>query len=314
MDFNNYNFRAHSIGNIMSGLPKQLTPKQEELFQDYTLRKNGEGRVLTDKQLSEWGSLYAKKNEKPKLTDGSKKYLEQLVWEHLTGRSKKLQAKYLDKGIQCEEKSFTLHSEVTNTLFIKNKERKANKYFSGECDNSQNGIIRDIKSSWEYNTFPLRENDIPSSIYEWQLDVYMDLWGLKKSELVYCLVDTPFRLIEDELKRFDWKYNIFDNEGNARNESIDLIVEIVSNHLYTEKSLEEFCQQSNSVNIEWFKGVFKEIPKEIRIKIFKHNYSEKRNNQLKIMVKLARDYMNLLLEGLGDSIINLNNNKLLKTA
>ena len=120
MDFNNYKFRAHSIGHIMGGLPKPLTDKQADLFNAYSDRKNGIGKPLTNKQLAEWGSLYTKKTAKPKLTDGSKKYLEELVWQTLTSRSKKLQAKYLDKGIQCEEKSFTLHSEVVDVLFTLN--------------------------------------------------------------------------------------------------------------------------------------------------------------------------------------------------
>lgn len=310
MDFSNYKFRAHSVGQIMGGLPKPLTPKQEELFKDYTERKNGVGRSLSNKQLAEWGSLYTKKTAKPKLTDGAKKYLEELVWQTLTNRSKKLQAKYLDKGIQCEEKSFTLHSEVVNTLFTKNLERKENEYFSGECDNAQNKVIRDIKTSWEYSTFPLRENAIPSSIYEWQLDVYMDLWEFKDSELVYCLVDTPFKLIKDEIRRFDWKHNILDNEGNVREESIDLVVEIVSNHIYTNEGLEKFCADSLTVNLDWFVGKFKEIPKEIRVKIFEHKYCENRNKQLKEMIGLARVFMNSIIKDLGESVHKLSNYKL----
>lgn len=310
MDFSNYKFRAHSVGKIMGGVPKPLTFRQQETYDAYTLRKKGEGKSLSDNQLADWGDLHKKKNAKSKLTDSAKKHLEKLFWEVLTGRSENIRAKYLDKGLRCEEKSFTLHSNVTNTLFLKNEERKENDYFSGECDNAQQKTIRDIKTSWEYLTFPLTETSIKNSDYVWQLDVYMDLWGYKKSELIYCLVDTPFKLINDELRRLDWKHEIFTQDGIVTKEGIPLVVEAVCSHIYTNEGLEQFCQQSESVYIEWFHGIFKEIPEEIRVKIFKHDYCEKRNSQLKEMIVLAREYMNSLVESLGDSIIKLNESKL----
>lgn len=310
--FDNYLFRAHSIGNIMAGIPKPLTPNQQETFEGYTERKNGNGRPLTDKQLSDWGSLYSKKNAKPKLTDGAKTFLEKLLWEELTGKREVIKSKYLDKGIQSEEKSITLYSKVTNTIFFKNTERKNNEFFTGEVDNAT-GKIRDVKTSWSFSTFPIRENKIPTSNYEWQLDVYMDLWELSESELIYCLVDTPFNLIDDELRRMDWNHDILDSTGTVREQSIDFVTETVSNLLYTYEGLEKYCHQSQTVYLDWFAESFKEIPEELRVKVFNHDYTEKRNQQLKTMVGLSRKYMNSLLEEMGDSVMKFNN-KYLKTA
>ena len=312
MNFSNYKFRAHSIGNIMAGLPKPLTERQQETFEAYTERKNGIGKALTDKQLSDWGSLYDKKNAKPKLTDGAKTYLEKLVWEEITGKREEIKSKYLDKGIMAEEKSITLYSKVTDKIFFKNSERKTNQFFTGEVDNAQ-GKIRDIKTSWSFSSFPIREKVIPNKMYEWQLDVYMDLWDIPESELIYCLVDTPNKLINDELRRMDWEHDIIDGNGDIRDDKRDLVVESVSNLIYTYEGLEEFCHQSTSIKLDWFEDKFKEIPEEIRVKVFEHNYCEERNSQLKTMVGLAREYMNLLLEDMGESIMKLNN-QLLKTA
>lgn len=298
MDFSNYKFRAHSIGNIMSGLPKPLTDNQQKTYDDFTSRKNGEGRPLTDNQIVIWADLHTKKNAKPQLTDGAKKWLENLVFEELTGRTGYLKSKYLDKGIQAEERSLTLYSSHKDDLIIKNKERKENDFFSGECDIARYKV-RDIKTSWSFQTFPLRSQEIPNSMYEWQLDVYMDLFNYKRSELIYCLVDTPFKLIEDELMRMNWKFDIMDISGDIRKQHIDLVVESISNLIFTNKGLEAFCQQSTNVKVEWFEGVFKEIPEEIRVKIFKHNYCDKRNEQLKTMVNLAREFMNSVLDDLG---------------
>jgi hypothetical protein len=296
----------------MAGIPKPLTENQQETFEAYTERKNGIGRPLTDKQLADWGSLYAKKNAKPKLTDGAKTFLEKLVWEEITGKREEIKSKYLDKGIMAEEKSITLYSKVTDKIFFKNTQRKTNEFFTGEVDNAQDKI-RDIKSSWSFSTFPIREKVIPNKMYEWQLDVYMDLWGIKESELIYCLVDTPFKLINDELRRMDWEHDIMDGNGDIRPDKIDLVVESISNLIYTNEGLEEYCGQSTNIHLDWFAESFKEIPEEIRVKVFEHQYCEERNSQLKTMVSLARDYMNLLLEDMGESILKFNN-QLLKIA
>lgn len=312
MNFDNYLFRPHAVVNIMGGVPKPLTENQEKTLNSLRLRHEGEGKPLTLKQVETLGGLLARKNDKCKLTDSSKKYLEKLVYEALTKRSSRIKAKYLDKGIQREDKSITTYSNVLDTLLLKNKERKTNAFFNGECDNAQ-GIIRDIKTSWSYESFPLMDLSIKNKGYEWQLDCYMDLWNLKKSELVYVLVDTPTRLLNDEAKRLDWKHNILDAEGNVRDENgKQLLVELVCNHIFTTEGLKQFCANSSTVNIEWFEGVFVEIPEEMRVKVFHHSYCEVRNKQLKQMVVLAREYMNKVLLSIPDNqkkLIELKTNK-----
>lgn len=305
MNFNNYLFRAHSIGNIMTGIPKPLTERQSQTFKDLEDRHEKHiGKALTEKQLLTFLQLKEKKNAKCKLSDGAKTFLDKLIWQELTGRSNKINSKYLDKGLMTEEKSITLLSEVEGKLFIKNKERKTNEFFQGECDNAQKKI-RDVKSSFEFETFPIAKKEIESKLYVWQLEVYMDLWEMNESELIYCLNDTPFKLIDDELRRLDWKSNIFDLTGNIREESIDLVVETIMNHIYTFQGLEDYCDFNDNIQIKWFEDKFKEIPVELRIKKYKLTQDKLRNSQLKEMVSLARDYMNSQLEALGDAIIDL---------
>lgn len=309
MNFDNYLFRAHSIGNMMAGVPKPLTESQKQTLDAYMERNSGIGKPLTEKQLGTLGDLIARKNAKPKLTDGAKTFLSKLVWEELTGRREEIKSKYLDKGLMCEEKSLTLYSAFKDSLVLKNKERKNNDFFTGECDITRYKV-RDIKSSWSYKTFPLNSTKIPSKIYEWQLDVYMDLFSYKRAELIYCLVDTPFKLIDDELRRLDWQLNIMDGNGNVRTQHIDLVIEVISGLLFTYKGIEDYCQQSTAVNIEWFAEKFVELPEEMRVKIFKHNYCEKRNKQMKDMVVLARQFMNGVLEGIGEDAIKFHKIKL----
>lgn len=301
MLFNNYLFRPHAIVKIMGGVPKPLTSNQEKTYNDLFERHNGDGKKLTLKQVETLGSLSERKNAKCKLSDSAKKELMKLVFENLTKRSNKIKAKYLDKGIQQEDKSITTYSNVLDKLLLKNKERKTNDFFTGECDNSQD-MIRDIKTSWSFESFPLMDEVIKNSGYQWQLDCYMDLWNLKKSELVYCLVDTPEKLLNDELKRLDWKHNILNNEGEVKDENgKQLLIETVCNHIFTFKGLTTFCESNSIVQLEWFEGVFVEIPEEMRVKVFSHDYCAQRNAQLKEMIALARDYMNEILMTIPDN-------------
>ena len=187
---------------------------------------------------------------------------------------------------------------------MKNKQRKSNEFFTGECDITFYKV-RDIKSSWNLDSFPMEAEEIPTKLYVWQLDVYMCLFNYKRSELIYCLVDTPTRLVEDELRRSDWKFNVFNGEGNVNDNMIPLVVEIVSNLIYTKKGLKDFLKETSfGIKATWFEH-FIEIPEEVRIKIYKHNYSEERINQMKEMVKLAREYMNDVLLGIGSNALNL---------
>ncbi|WP_109438378.1 hypothetical protein [Aquimarina sp. AU119] len=309
MNFTNYLFRASQIGKIMSGIPKPLTQNQIETFEAYQERKNGNGKPLTEKQEETFIDLRRKKNAKCQLTDGSKTYLEKLVWEELTGRKQNLKVKYLDKGIQVEERSITVYSKIKKKFFVKNKIRMANKYFTGEPDNVQ-GKVRDIKSSWEYETFPLTDHKITNSDYEWQVQVYMNLFDLKEAELIYCLVDTPEKLINDEIRRMDWKFDLFNGSGEVKEECIPLVVELISNHIYTIEGLKQFCNNSTFCYLKWFEGIFKEIPEEIRVKIFEFTSNEKMIAQAKEMVLLSRSYMNQILEKIGSDIMK--NSKLLK--
>lgn len=298
-NYDDYLFRSHAFGKLMTGLPKPLTSSQEETLKAYTDRNNGEGKPLTDKMLVTYGALLEKKNAKPKLSDGAKTYLEQLVREDIFGRAEIMQSKYTDKGLEVEDQSITLYSKVTGEYLEKNEERVTNEFWTGEADNVQ-GMIRDIKSSWEFKTFPIKDNEIKNALYEWQLDIYMELYGFKNAELVYCLVDTPSRFIQDEIRKLDYQYDLLNHEGNVREKHIPLVVEKVSNLIYSTEGIEAVCDEVECLDIKWFEN-FKEIPKHLRVKVFKQSYSAKRIQQGKDMIMLAREYMNNLLTDLKES-------------
>lgn len=291
-NYDKYLFRASSFGRLMSGIPKPLTVDQDETYDAYHKRFLGVGRPLTEIQTKKYFDLGSKKHAKVKLTDGAKTFCEELVRENIFGRQKTIETKYMEKGVEQEVDSIALYSEFTGQKLTKNTERKKNEYWTGEADNFNEGVVRDFKTSWDFNTFPIASKDITNKLYEWQLQCYMSLWEADKAELVYCLVDTSFKQIEDEIRRLDWKYDILTVGGDVKEKHIEFIVERICNMIYTEEGLVGFCNQSSIIKIDWFDKIFKPLPMHRRIKVFKTNRDEKMIKHGHEMIKLAREYMN----------------------
>lgn len=290
LDFDNYLFRCSSLGKLMVGVKPNLTEKQTDEMHRLTDKLN-DGKI-TENQTILLGQLLEKKNAKNELSETTKNYLKELHLEKLFKRTDELRNKYCDKGIQVEEKSFTLFSHVSGKPFFKNKERFNNEFITGEPDNV-NMVVRDIKSSWDFSTFPFYETEIPNSMYEWQLQGYLALTGLKEAELVYCLVDTPFKIIDDELRRLDWKENVLTMEGDVKKDKQQLVVELISSMLYTEKGLQEYCQQSTNLRIEWFEN-FRPVPENLRVKIFSISAEPEKITALYAQIQKCREYLNAL--------------------
>jgi len=263
-NFKNYKFRASAVGNIMTGVKIGLTDKQKELL--VTLKKKQVAGKITDKQLITLGQLLEKLNAKPKLSQGAKTYLEKLFKEEYFGKRKEIETKYMDKGIYVEEKSITLYSKVTGTLFFKNEKRFENEYLTGTPDTIKEKII-DIKSSWNLDTFPMFDEKLKNDVYKWQVIAYMELTGLRQGEIAYCLVDTPEHLILDEIRRFMWKNMLMD--------------------------ISEEQEQEIRKNL-----TFSDIPEKLRVKRFEIEYKDEEVKAMRSMIKLAREYMNELKQKL----------------
>lgn len=295
VDFTNYKFRCSSLGKLMADVKIGLTEKQEELFNVLDERYKGNGKPLTDNQKAQYFELGDKKFGKNvgSLSQKTTTYLRELHAQGILRREKTIQSKYLDKGIQAEEKSITLYSHYSGTFFTKNDKTFENDYIKGTPDNNW-GKIRDIKSSWDFSTFPFYDSELPNSDYEWQVRGYMELTDLDEAEVIYCLVDTPIKLVNDELRRLDWKENILSYDGNVRKECIDLVVEKVCNLIYTEKGLREFCDDSPNIQLKWFDGVFREVPEHLRVKIFHVKKDPIKIQALYNRIKVCREHLDTL--------------------
>ena len=130
------------------------------------------------------------------------------------GRDKELFNKYVEKGLLVEEDSLTLFARVKKEMFRKNEVQLSNDFLTGtpdlfigpEIENAE--IIIDLKSSWDIFTFWSSKTEALNKNYYWQLQGYMALTGAKGAKLVYCLIDTPNVLINDELRRLQWKMGV----------------------------------------------------------------------------------------------------------
>jgi hypothetical protein len=138
------------------------------------------------------------RSKSEKLSETCKTYLEEWAKENIYGVRKNIKSKYLTKGISVEEEAIEYYSEIEKLGFVlKNQDRFEDDFFTGTPDLIVGDTVYDFKSSWDCFTFPLFDTE-PDKSYWMQLQVYMELTGLKKAKLVYTLQNTPDELMFDE--------------------------------------------------------------------------------------------------------------------
>ena len=206
------------------------------------------------------------------LSKTCKTYIQELAIENTYGIRKEFWSRYTDKGNECEEEAIELVNDVLNLGFIfKNDENLTNDWITGTPDVNTNEILLDVKCSYDGITFFQKtfEDDIEAlnKDYYYQLQGYMWLTGKSESLLCYCLVNTPFQIVEDEVRREHWKQGLID-------ESLDV---------------RDFVQKKHN---------FDHIPKEKRLKVFKIAKDEEIIEKIKQRVEECREYYNNLIENL----------------
>ena len=200
------------------------------------------------------------------LSKTAKTYIHELILREKYGINKEFSSRYTDKGNQVEDIAIAMANEVLDVGFIyKNDENFQNDWITGTPDVITDEVLLDVKCSWDATTFPFFETEIPTKDYFYQLQGYMWLTGKTESLLIYCLVDTPLEIVEDEIRRAHWKFHKLD-------EDLDLRQEIESKH------------------------IFGNIPLNKRIKIFEVKRDEKVIEQIKEKIEVARVYYDALYQ------------------
>src|SRR5690606_31318753 len=129
-----------------------------------------------------------------------KTYVQEWLISELTGKKKRIDSKYLRSGVERELASLARASNYFGVELEKNTTQLENDFFTGEFDAKTDDMVIDVKSSWDTFTFPIFETE-PDKGYVRQLQIYMDLTGLKKASLVYCLENGTEEMIES----LSWK-------------------------------------------------------------------------------------------------------------
>ncbi len=198
------------------------------------------------------------------LSQTAKTYVEEQVLQAKYGIVKTFNSRYTDKGNLVEDESIKLASDVLDLGFLyKNDEHFSNDWITGTPDVNTNDILLDVKSSWDATTFPFFATEIPTKDYFYQLQGYLWLTNKTKALLVYCLVNTPLDMVQDEIRRAHWNANLLD-------ESLDLIDEVQKRHN------------------------FDHIPDNRRVKVFEVKRDDEVIEQIKERVELCREYYETL--------------------
>jgi hypothetical protein len=216
-------------------------------------------------RCSSLGKLMTEPRSKSEvLSQTAKSYIEDLFNELEFGYRKEFSSRYTDKGLEMEDEAIQFASEQFDWEFVvKNTERFTNDYITGEPDINTDSLLADIKCSWSLDTYPMFEAEMKNKDYYWQLQGYMWLTGKTEAELVYCLMNTPLQIVEDEVRRAHWKAGLID-------EDIDLRHEVQTKHNYDN------------------------IPSKLRVKRYIVERDEKAIEKIIEKVEIAREYYKML--------------------
>lgn len=215
-------------------------------MKEFKIRAHAIGEIMGVKALGKTGENYLKKW-----------YLEKKY-----NRKKSFWAKQVEKGLCVEPIGIEMLSKHIGADLSKNDEYFENDFIQGCPDVIHDGIVYDTKCSWDLFSFPWFDTEIPNSDYYLQLQGYMAITGLKRACLVYCLIDTPDPLIQQELKKL-----YYQSGGHAEDWTPETYQELAENYK------------------------FNDIPESDRIKLFYIDRDDKVIMKIQERVKESRDWL-----------------------
>lgn len=201
------------------------------MFDDFKFHPSALGLIMTESRTKE------------EIGETAKAHLLECYVNKKYGRTKDITNKFIEKGLLAEEDSIDLYTLVKDKLFIKNEETLQNDFFIGTPDLFEGEsilkaeVIIDLKTSWDIFTFFQSMHKSLDKKYFWQLQAYMDLTGAREARLVYCLVNTPFKLVEDEKKKLIWIMAVIDPDEDKA--YIEACARIDKNSNYDDIPIEE---------------------------------------------------------------------------
>lgn len=260
-DIKSVKFRASSVGNLMVG-GNAPTEKQLARLDELLARKNNtEAKPLTANMQQELDELIAKRDGKFEFGQTAKSYIRDCWLREVFGYDEPVVSNEMLKGILCEDEAIgVVTRQIPGGFRVKNDEQFENEWFTGCPDILIHEFVEDIKCSWTLRTFVEVQTYDP--LYYAQLQVYMDLTGLKRARLIHVLMDTPEEIVLEEQKRFFFRFNC-DEENEHYKQAATLV--------------------------EAMHGASRLVPEPKRVKYFEFSRDDRFLDTLKSRVELARE-------------------------
>lgn len=141
------------------------------------------------------------------LSETAKQFLADKFISERYGRDTDIIDKYIRRSLNVQDEATSLYCKLKKQLFKRNELALSNRYIVGTPDLFIGPIVHEsepiigIKASWNIHTFFRNHNDRLLKAHYWQLQGYMALTGAQTASMVYCLVNTPQVIIQDEVKQ-----------------------------------------------------------------------------------------------------------------
>lgn len=205
------------------------------------------------------------------LSKTAQRHLLDVYVDQKYGRKKDIQTKQMRKGNEVEDESIRFLCNYVwgdKDKYVKNEQKYYNDFISGTPDviaiDSDGSYIYDVKSSYDLWTFTGNIIDKIDNLYYWQMQSYMWLVGAKKAYVSFCLIDTPFNIVEQEKKSLLYKMNVISEESP------------------------EYVKEALKLE---FNMTFSDIPTKERILIFPIERNEDDITRIEYKVEKAREYL-----------------------
>lgn len=259
-------FRASGNGALMTDkCGAVITDKQLITLNNY-IRTIKDGGSLTEPQRKVFAKLKAKRDAPVELSDTAKGFVNNIWLFDKKGFWKDLHTAPIKKGHFGEEDSITLLSDVDDTIYFKNKERKTVGNLTGECDvfTEIDGkkVVMDVKCSWDPDTF--MKADL-TKLYEWQGRTYMHLYDADEFWLRWCLIDCPPHIYEQQRWYLRKDYDIIDDDlakFKPLFDQLDRNLLYSTNDQYTKEERVKTIKLTRDDDI--FQGLLDRIPAAVR--------------------------------------------------
>lgn len=179
------------------------------------------------------------RNKSETISESTKTHVVDVWVSNKYNRFTEINGKQLDKGNEVEEDGITTISRMTKQFFKKNTEFIENDFIKGTPDLylgesiNKATVIRDAKCPYEIFSFNRSKNSDLKKIYYWQMHGYMALTGANVAYVDFCLINTPFHILEREL--------YYESKKHTENDTPAWIeLQIIANHVYDKKTFEEY--------------------------------------------------------------------------